>query len=260
MRSLKSKGGITHGRGMNETQRARWLLTMPDYAQITTEMEKLTSSEQQKKDNKIIPSAVKRDYTGTATLFEYLENHDPFEESEHLFDISTGIASSVSNTHMAQDVGKSIIACMEGEKITSYVFKKKNQVKLMGAKIVSDGEELVVDPQLLFQRLLIIVNNSNLNLDDVFKYELSVYPPSLFTKYGLLNTAGKPKLADAIAKLCKDTPGTKIPEVECNVVDGGLLLHRLPWTKGETFRQIMNKYVSMVLNYVHPIVVYDGYS
>lgn len=44
------------------------------------------------------------------------------------------------------------------------------------------------------------------------------------------------------------------------MLDGGSLLHRLPWTKGETFRQIINKYVSMVLNYVHPIVVYDGYS
>lgn len=44
---------------------------------------------------------------------------------------------------MVEDAGKSIIASMEGEQITKYVFKKKNQVKLMGAKIFSDGEEIV---------------------------------------------------------------------------------------------------------------------
>ena len=192
---------------------------MPDYAQIRIEMEKLSSSEQHSKNNSMIPSVAKRDYTDTATIFENLESHDPFEECEHLFDISNGIASSNSNAHMAEDIGKAIIASMEGEKVTKYVFKKKNQIKLMGAKIVSDGEVVVVDPQLLFQRLLMIVNNSNLNIDDVFKYELSVYPPSLFTKYGLLNTAAKPKLADAIAKLCKDNPDTIIEKAECNMQD-----------------------------------------
>lgn len=251
MRSLKSKSGITHGRGMDETQRTRWLLTMPDYAQITCEMEKLSSYK--KTAIQLSASTLQRDMADTAIILEYLESHDPFEneKSDYLYDISTGIASSVSNVHMAEDLGKSIITSMEGEQVTKYVFKKKNQVKVMGVKVVSDGEEIVVDPKLLFQRLLIIANNSDISLNEVFTYELSVYPPSLFTKQGLLNSATKPKLADAISK--------PVPAAECNVLDGGSLLQRLPWTQGQTYKQIISSYICMVKKYIYPIVVFDGY-
>ena len=56
------------------------------------------------------PSTKKRGTTDTATIFEYLESHDPFEDSDYLFDISTGIASGDSNAYMAEEVGRSIIA------------------------------------------------------------------------------------------------------------------------------------------------------
>ena len=210
MRSLKSKGGITHGRGMDEAQRTRWLLTMPDYAQIETEMEKLSSYNNA--TSQIRVSTMKRDMADTAIILEYLESNNPFEKSDYLYDISSGITSSVSNVNMAEHIGKSIITSMEGEQVTKYVFRKKNQVKVMGAKVISDGEVVAVDPQLLFQRLLIVANNSDIDLNEVFKYELSVYPPSLFTKEGMLNSATKPKLADAIAKRCEGNPETPVPE------------------------------------------------
>lgn len=38
MKSIKSSGGLTHGRGMDETQRTRWLQSMPFFAQISEEM------------------------------------------------------------------------------------------------------------------------------------------------------------------------------------------------------------------------------
>ena len=129
---------------------------------------------------------------------------------------------------MAEEVGKSIIASMEGQTVTKYVFKRKSQVKLMGVKIISEGEELVVDPKLMFQRMLMIVNNSNLKLADLFKYELSVYSPSLFTKNGQLNTATRAKFSDALAKICQDNPDITLPKPECNVLDGGLLLQQIP--------------------------------
>ena len=94
MRSLKSKGGLTHGRGMDETQRTRWLLTMTDFAQIATEMEKLSSSKQHK-SNQMPQSTMIRDSKDTAIILEYLQSHNPFQYSEYLVDISNGIASSV---------------------------------------------------------------------------------------------------------------------------------------------------------------------
>lgn len=43
----------------------------------------------------------------------------------------------------------------------------------MSAKTISEKEEFVVDPLLMFQGILIIADNSNLNLANLIKYELS---------------------------------------------------------------------------------------
>ncbi len=53
MRSVKSRGGMTRGRGMDETQRLVWLLAMPACAQVNLSMQTLAgvqyqSSEQHK--------------------------------------------------------------------------------------------------------------------------------------------------------------------------------------------------------------------
>ena len=65
------------------------------------------------------------------------------------------------------------------------------------------------------------------------KYELSVYPPSLFTNNGLPRGTTKPQLADAMAK-CLSSQAEPIPDAECSVFDGGSLLQRIKWTTGET--------------------------
>ena len=43
MRSVKSSGGLTHGRGMAESQRAQWLLSIPACASISSAMQEFTS-------------------------------------------------------------------------------------------------------------------------------------------------------------------------------------------------------------------------
>ena len=42
MRSLKATGGLTRGRGMSETQRLVWLLSMPITAEVKNAMQQLT--------------------------------------------------------------------------------------------------------------------------------------------------------------------------------------------------------------------------
>ena len=43
MRSLKTNGGLTRGRGMTEQQRVIWLLSMPACAEVNRAMQELTS-------------------------------------------------------------------------------------------------------------------------------------------------------------------------------------------------------------------------
>ena len=89
---------------------------------------------------------------------------------------------------------------------------------------------------MMFQRMLIIVNNSISKL-----------------KKGSLNTARNVKFSDAIAKICKVSPDISIPEPECNVLDGDSLLQRIPWTEGEIFRELKSTYICIVLRYVNLI-------
>ena len=116
-----------------------------------------------------------------------------------------------------------------------------------------------MDPQLLFQRVII----SSQSLDDmsaIFKYELCSYPPSLLDS-SLILKPQKPALADAIwAKPSSDATEPK-GEVQ-DVLDGGALLHQIPWPRGfPKYREICDMYCQYVTGkYGAAVVIFDGYT
>ena len=65
----------------------------------------------------------------------------------------------------ARDVGQSILDPMTGKAAAKYSFTKSNQAITFSAKssIKVDGDKIQVDPQLLFQRLII----ASQSLDDM---------------------------------------------------------------------------------------------
>ena len=71
---------------------------------------------------------------------------------------------------------------------------------------------------------------------------MSCYPPSLFDSSLMLPKLQKPALVDAIwAKLPSVATGPK-GEVQY-VLDGGALLHRIPWPRGFLkYREICDMY------------------
>ena len=127
--------------------------------------------------------------------------------------------------------------------------------------IVIDNETIPVDHQLLFQRLMVIARQSPEELESNFTFELSTLPASLFDKDGLMHEANKPQLGDALWK----TIGEKDPKVSDDTLytlDGGSLLHKIPWKKWQTFDSICQSYVNHVLRYYgrRATVVFDGYQ
>ena len=70
----------------------------------------------------------------------------------------------------------------------------------------------------------------------------------------------KPALADAIwAKLPSDATGPK-GEVQY-VLDGGALLHRIPWSRGvPKYREIYDMYCQYVTGKYGAVVIFDGYK
>lgn len=263
MRSLKSTGGLTRGSGMTESQRLVWLLSTPACAQINCAMQDLTSvtyatSEQHKDVSK---ARLERDMSDTLEVLEYLKPRSPFGENPTLHSIASGIkADAAVNCDRAQEVGEKIQAEMVGKTITQHTFKKKDQIcPLSSSNTIKVRDEVVhIDPQLLFQRLVTAGQCSD-NMAEVFQYELCSYPPALFESKFTPREASKSTLADALWKcMPADTPvSTGNAQY---ILDGGALLHRVPWSKGDTYGDICQHYVKYVSkHYGKPFIVFDGY-
>ena len=95
----------------------------------------------------------------------------------------------------------------------------------------------------------------------LFKYELCSYPPSLFDS-SLILKPQKPALADAVwAKPSSDATGPNLGELKY-VLDGGALLHRIPWPRGfPKYREICDMYCQYVTGkYGAAIVIFDGHT
>lgn len=151
---------------------------------------------------------------------------------------------------------------MVGKKVTEYTFKRKAHAVTMDSKstVKLNNEEVVdIDPQLLFQRLLIAGTQAD-KLAEAFKYELCGYLPALFKTKTVLFPANKPRIAKVIWNA---VPHDDVPEKDIlYVLDGGALLHRLPWEIGETYGAIVETYIGYVRKHYGQsvVIVFDGYS
>lgn len=269
MRSLKTTGGLTRGRGMTETQRNVWCMSSPVCAEVNQAMQQLTNvtftTSEQHKD--LSAARQNRDSKDVKKLIGFLKDKKPFEDQGSLRNIVTGIvADEKVNVTQAKEIGEKILNGMIGKEVYNYSLRKKDTVVTMESKskVKIDGEEVHIDPQLLFQRLVIISTQKD-NLEDAFCYELCAFPPALFECRNILLKANKSILASAIWELA---PPISEEERKCMnsspvkyVLDGGALLHRIQWEIGQTYDTICQKYVSYVIKrYKQPIVIFDGYD
>jgi len=242
MRSVKTTGGLTRGRGMSESQRITWLLSTPICAEVNMALQDYTSvqygTSDQYKEQRAARQA--RDTDDTHKLIGYLSSKDPFRNDPTLQSIDTGITAGDSvNADQAVSVGRKILDGMVDKKVLDHTFKKKDQVVTFDTRssVKTGKESVLIDPQLLFQRLSTAGSRCD-DLNDVFKYELCSYPPALFQTSYILLEADKPALAEAIWKqLPIAVRNTMLPQNVQYVLDGGALLHRIPWNSGETYEQ-----------------------
>lgn len=92
MRSLKTSGGLTHGRGMTDLQHSVWLLSTPACAEISQAMQEITgilyeASEQHKETTQ---ARLEKDFNDAATIMRYLLARNPFSHQNELRNIHTG--------------------------------------------------------------------------------------------------------------------------------------------------------------------------
>lgn len=266
MRSLKTTGGLTRGREMSEYQRALWLLSSPICAEITQSLQILTevnysTSEQHKETSK---SRQERDHKDMLVLVNRIAERNPFDRNvDQLRSIETGMTAEKDvNVDRCNEIGSKVISSLSGNDATTFSFKKKNKAITMHTKqaLTIDNETAQVDPQLLFQRITTVARDAFPEMSELFKFELSSHPSSLFDNSGMPREANKSTLADAIW-----TSGEcgidALPVDTKYVLDGGSLLHKLPWTSKLTFGDISKMYSRYVASkFSNCMVVFDGYS
>ncbi|WAR13479.1 hypothetical protein MAR_027659 [Mya arenaria] len=242
MRSVKSAGGLTKGREMSEIQRVQWLLSMPACSDVNTAIQEYIGqryeTSDQHKDTQ--SSRVARDIKDTDAFLIFLKLRSPFFEQSKLGNIESGTVGEKNvNVDTAKRIGEAILKNMKGKTVASHSFKRSGKAVTLGTKnaVKIGDEDIYVDPQLLFQRLMTVSDASLDNPFEVFKYELSAVPAALFDSSVLMREAQKPSLANAIWELgvCG---GEKPTENVTYVLDGGSLLHRIPWKHGDTFQEI----------------------
>ncbi|VDI11839.1 Hypothetical predicted protein [Mytilus galloprovincialis] len=247
---------------MVDVQRSQWLLSMPACGEMNQAVQDLTgigyhTSEQHKEESQ---ARQKRDKDDILTVLSFIKDRDPFKGDDSLRNIENGItADSSVNADSTEEVGKGIIQSLVGKNIMDYTFRKKQQLITLGNKtsVKIDGELVEVDPQLLFQRCTAVANTLFDDISVIFQYELCSVPFSLFDSNG---EAHKSVLFDSIWNLVKSETTEINTEHVKYVLDGGSLIHRKPWVKGQTFSSICESYVQYVIkHYADATIVFDGY-
>ena len=133
MRSVKTTGGLTRGRGMSESQRSSWLLSTPICAEVNMALQDYTSvqygTSNQHKEQRAAQQA--RDTDGMHKLICYLSSKDPFGNDPTLHSIATGIiftAGDSVNADQAASVGRKIL--MEWLTKRFLITRSRKKIKL----------------------------------------------------------------------------------------------------------------------------------
>lgn len=186
MRTMKCIGGLTHGRGVQDSVLSKWTLGMVFLHNVCDEVEKFcdvafSSSEQHVE---MRSSRINRDSDDAKNLMDWLCQHSPFPEVKELMSISTGVIGDEKiNCHMSQEVGSAGISKIIVSDFYTVKFKRNDRIKSLGvmnAGIRIEDDIVPINPVLIFQRMC-IAKESDKQLENFFTYELAPFPLSLFS-------------------------------------------------------------------------------
>ena len=198
MRAVKSRGGLTRGRGVSENVRVMWINSMHRCASVHNAMCNLTGLQHKTSEQHIELglSRVKRDNDALRKLQNWLKIHSRFNNNETaLKSLSTGFTvgdGMYVNCDKAEEVGQSIQEKLDDICVEDASIKRNDRVITLeslrpGIKI--DMKTVHIDPTILFTRLTAIAQTEE-EACQQFYYELTSEPTALF-KDGLMRKSSK---------------------------------------------------------------------
>ena len=109
------------------------------------------------------------------------------------------------NVDTAKEVGEMILTSMAQQNVLQHSFKKKDHVVTLSTSAVKvNNETILIDPQLLFQRL-IASGTRNDQLEEIFQFELCSHPPAIFEARYVMRHANKLHLQMLSGRWCLNT-------------------------------------------------------
>ncbi len=251
---------------MSEQQRALWTMSRPVTSEYNIAMQEFTNlsytTSEQHKD--LTEARMKRDAADVEKISSKLVGWSPFLPDPSLRNIVTGVVPEEGvNVHEYESVGHKIMHKMIGQPAFTFSFSRKDKAITLGqTSAIRVAPDQTIDSALLFQRFLVVSQTGELALEEVMRYELSPFPPALFEARDIFRKADKPQLAHAICEHASDAILQSVPETESHVLDGGSLLHRIPWKRGQSYGEIAQSYADFTLRHYGSAttVVFDGYE
>ena len=272
MASLKGSSGLTRGRSLTKVSRLVWVLSHPGVLANDLKVREMTSvrfkSSEQHIDlkhtrlsrlNKNVQDInLMQEFCDQATYWKSVHSTD-----NRLKNIATGLVapSTVSVTTVKQ-CGEKILSGMIGNSPLTFSFKKAMQAVQIpyACQIISKSLGVLIGSDLLFQRLVSVFSEED--IQQAFKFELTHYPAPLFTEYGFMRPSSKSDLGKLINDMYKfDDVVPNIEDGTWNkVIDGGMLLYKIPWSVGITFSSILDSYVTYLNRFGDKVdLIFDGY-
>ena len=182
MRSLKTSGGLTRGRGISSSTIAKWVHSMPAASRVIDAMETFGGVACITSEHHVDlrESDLKRDHADTATFITSLDLHHPFQRASPLLaSLASGVvASRAVNCDDALSVGEASMKAMEGKRFSEIHLQRRNNVRSLASvtkAVKVRGEDVCMNPNQLFHRIVCIVRSEE-ELAEYLTYELAACP------------------------------------------------------------------------------------
>lgn len=270
MRYGHSQGGLT-GLTLSGSATQRWALSLHACSVLEHDLQVMRDRVDQPPRYHKEESAgrMRTDAADRLKLKQKLEHCidplDPTGHPEELFNVVTGqVASTASNVHKALELGKESLHAYEKKLPDGFHAPISCPVTTMATKRkrlqLQEGVEPAFDTEVIFIRTLGLMNTMDFNLKDLFDFELSQIPTSLFTDDGNLRPAtAKSKLKKAI----EVEQSLRItPDPQVLVLDGCAILWTLHWPVPGTVEDLitaMETYLRQKLSICDVYLIFDRY-
>ena len=226
MRTMKTSGEQTRGRGFSRKSLAMWIGSMLSCIEVRQAIEQYCDVRTVTSEQHVVmrDSRQSRDADGDKKLVSWLNFHSSYsQQTSQLIPLSICIIDDGdTNCDETVECGSLAIAHMFGKKFAYVKLKRNDKVNSLSSvnKCVKIRRDAIpVNPQQLFNRTICIATTTS-RLEECLCYELSPYPPALFDEVYLTKTAAAD---DSFGKIFR----VYFAADTYFVMDGGHLLHKV---------------------------------